>query len=146
SAVHRPDHANCREYHGPDKGHTVRPRTNSIRYNARRMMAPTTDIRKPAPSFGPYQPSARPRNPPNSAPAMPSHMVMMNPPGSRQGCKNFAMPPTINPNMIQPITPSISVPLLGCGGANSGPQLLRPPLLLRKTSPHVAAQLLLHAR
>src|SRR5437016_13166269 len=61
-------------------------------------------MRKPALSFGPYHPSARPMNPPNSAPAIPSAMVTMMPPGSRPGMTNLAIAPTIKPKKIQPST------------------------------------------
>src|ERR1051325_4118864 len=41
-------------------------------------------------------------NPPNSAPAMPSRMVIINPPGSRPGINSLAMTPTIKPKKIHP--------------------------------------------
>src|SRR5580765_7341811 len=49
-----------------------------------------------------YQPAARPRNPPSSAPAMPRRMVTMKPPGSRPGVTSFATTPTARPNTIHP--------------------------------------------
>src|SRR5262245_55525547 len=73
-------------------------------------MAPTTDIRNPAPSLGPYQPIVRPNQPASSAPQMPSRMVMMKPPGSRPGMRSFATTPTIRPKRIQPRIPTIPVP------------------------------------
>src|SRR5205809_5460909 len=39
-------------------------------------------------------------NPPSSAPAMPSSIVIMNPPGSFPGVSSFAMMPTTSPNTI----------------------------------------------
>src|SRR6185503_3237429 len=48
---------------------------------------------------------------PSTAPAMPSSIVMMNPPGSRPGINSFAMMPTTSPKRIQPSTPNITPPL-----------------------------------
>src|SRR5947199_5956944 len=69
------------------------------------MIAPRIDIRNPALSFGPYHPAVRPMKPPINAPAIPSRIVTMNPPGSRPGMTSFAMTPTIRPKTIQPSTP-----------------------------------------
>src|SRR3954466_16307455 len=83
-------------------------------------MAPKIDIRNPALSFGPYQPAARPMNPPTSAPAIPSRIVTMNPPGSRPGMRSLAITPTTNPNKIHAMTPMLLPP--DCGGdANREP-------------------------
>src|SRR5262245_57888955 len=43
---------------------------------------------------------ARPMKPPSSAPATPSSIVTMKPPGSRPGVKTFAIIPTTSPNTI----------------------------------------------
>ena len=43
-----------------------------------------------------------------TAPAMPSSIVTMNPPGSRPGISSFAMAPTMTPKIIQPSTPTIT--------------------------------------
>src|SRR4029450_9293907 len=58
-----------------------------------------------AASLGPYHPTARPRKPPTSAPAMPNRMVTIHPPGSRPGMRSLATAPTINPKMIHPMIP-----------------------------------------
>ena len=77
-------------------------------------------MKKPAPSFGPYQPSARPMKPPITAPAMPSSIVTMNPPGSRPGISSLAIAPTIKPKTIQPmhtehsVTSAVGVQIEAC--------------------------------
>src|SRR3954468_10577557 len=86
-----------------------------------RMIAPRNDIRKPALSLGPYQPAARPTQPPSSAPAMPSSIVTMIPPGSRPGITSLASAPTIRPKIIHPITPNIAVTSGTNRVANQGP-------------------------
>src|SRR5688572_6266793 len=48
-------------------------------------------------------------NPPNSAPAIPSSIVTMKPPGSRPGINSFAITPTTRPNRIHVRIP-IQVP------------------------------------
>src|SRR5919108_4779295 len=73
-------------------------------------MAPRSDIRNPAPSLGPYQPAVRPTKPPRRAPAIPSNMVTIKPPGSRPGINSFAIAPTIKPNRIQPRIPIMAEP------------------------------------
>src|SRR5947207_1432022 len=88
------------------------------------MIAPKIDTRNPALSFGPYHPATRPRYPPMRAPAMPSRIVTMNPPGSRPGMSSFAMTPTISPKTIQPSTPTIRH-LRGRGRANWAPSSVR---------------------
>src|SRR5262245_53448619 len=60
---------------------------------------------KPAASPSRYIPSARPAKPPSTAPAIPSSIVTMIPPGSRPGITSFAMAPTTRPNRIQPRMP-----------------------------------------
>src|SRR6266550_4701050 len=67
------------------------------------MIAPTIDARNPAESFGPYQPAARPIQNAINAPAIPSSVVMINPPGSFPGIISLAMSPTMNPMIIIPI-------------------------------------------
>src|SRR5678816_43137 len=52
-------------------------------------------------------------NPPSKAPAMPSSMVMTNPPGSRPGVTSFAIIPTTRPKTIHasiPITVLLAPP------------------------------------
>ena len=44
-----------------------------------------------------YQPSARPMKPASNAPATPSSIVMMKPPGSFPGINSFAIAPTTKP-------------------------------------------------
>lgn len=72
-------------------------------YPISKSTAPPTAIIKPTGSFSPYQPSERPRYPPTIAPPMPKRMVIMKPPGSLPGMRNFATIPTNSPNNIQPI-------------------------------------------
>src|SRR4026209_1796374 len=48
--------------------------------------------------------------PPSSAPAIPSSIVTMMPPGSRPGITSLARAPTIRPNTIHPITVITSPP------------------------------------
>lgn len=63
------------------------------------MIAPTIEKMNPADCPSWYQPTARPIQPARSAPAMPSSMVMMIPPGSFPGIINLAIAPTIKPMM-----------------------------------------------
>jgi len=50
-------------------------------------------------------PIARPIQPPIKAPATPSNIVMMNPPGSRPGINSFASAPASPPMTIQAMIP-----------------------------------------
>src|SRR5438270_7581318 len=70
-------------------------------------IAPITEAMKPAGAPGSYQPTARPRYPATSAPAIPSNMVMRQPPGSRPGISSFATAPMIRPMIKVPIKPDI---------------------------------------
>src|SRR5512133_1041181 len=72
-------------------------------------MAPMTEAIKPAGCPGSYQPIARPRNPATKAPAMPSRMVIKQPPGSRPGIRNFAIAPTTKPITSVPRIAPINV-------------------------------------
>ena len=65
-------------------------------------MAPIIDAMKPAGRPGSYQPMARPRNPATNAPAMPSRIVIKQPPGSRPGISSFAIAPTTKPIISVP--------------------------------------------
>src|SRR5919112_5028822 len=51
-------------------------------------------------------------NPPTSAPAIPSSMVMMNPPGSFPGISNLAITPITRPNTIHDRTAIVTLPFL----------------------------------
>src|SRR5436190_5931255 len=72
-------------------------------------MAPMTEAMKPAGCPGSYQPTTRPRNPATKAPAMPSRMVIKQPPGSRPGIRNFAIAPTTKPIISVPKIAPINV-------------------------------------
>ena len=75
----------------------------TARYNINRRIAPPIASRR-LPTLNPVtSPSPRndPINPPRKAPAIPSKIVTMNPPGSLPGMRNFARTPTINPITIQ---------------------------------------------
>ena len=71
-------------------------------------MAPIIEAMKPAGCPGSYQPMARPRNPATNAPAMPSRIVIKQPPGSRPGISNFAIAPTTKPITSVPRTVAIN--------------------------------------
>src|SRR5258706_16151787 len=98
-------------------------------------MAPTSDIRNPAASFGPYHPSARPIDPPTIAPAMPSNIVTIQPPGSRPGISSLAIAPATKPKMIHDRIP-ISCPLFSFGSHTFGCSLAQ--VLLIKNPPQAA--------
>ena len=71
----------------------------SSRYSASSTIAPAVAMRMPC-TVKPLKlamPSIVPSQPPTNAPATPSRMVMMKPPGSLPGMINFASNPTINP-------------------------------------------------
>src|SRR5438067_8447674 len=72
-------------------------------------IAPITEAMKPAGSPGSYQPTARPRYPATSAPAIPSRIVIRQPPGSRPGISSFATAPMIRPITIVPIRPCMTL-------------------------------------
>src|SRR6266403_2176467 len=72
-------------------------------------IAPITEAMKPAGSPGSYQPTARPRYPATNAPAIPSKIVMRQPPGSRPGISSFATAPMIRPMTKVPIKPDMTV-------------------------------------
>src|SRR6266550_8261838 len=72
-------------------------------------IAPITEAMKPAGSPGSYQPTARPRYPATSAPAIPSRIVIRQPPGSRPGISSFATAPMIRPMTKVPIRPCMTV-------------------------------------
>jgi len=65
-----------------------------------------------APEVEPYHigPSCEPLkdDPPTKAPAIPSSMVTMQPPGSRPGMSSFAMTPATRPKITQDNIPSRS--------------------------------------
>ena len=68
---------------------------------ARTITAPTMAPMKPAPSSGPYQPSAWPSQVATKAPTMPRMVVRMKPEGSlRPGIRNLAMMPATKPMMM----------------------------------------------
>ena len=90
-------------------GRRARRRT-TIRYTINRITAPRNDIRNPAACPGPYRPIARPMSPPTTAPAIPSYIVTMMPPGSRPGITSLASAPTTRPITIHPITVMASPP------------------------------------
>src|SRR4029077_5860128 len=69
------------------------------RYASKSNVAPVIEAMKPAGRPGSYQPMARPRNPATKPPAMPSRIVIKQPPGSRPGISSFAIAP-----MTKPIT------------------------------------------
>src|SRR5262252_10280373 len=79
-----------------------------------RMAPPIARAKLPTPHpVTPLLPhSARPMNPPTSAPAIPSNMVTNKPPGSLPGIRSLAMAPAINPKMAQPIIAPITLFLL----------------------------------
>ena len=60
-------------------------------------MAPSTAARNPAGSPGAYQPAFCPTKLARKAPPMPRSVVMIKPPGSRPGIRNFATIPTTRP-------------------------------------------------
>jgi 2-(1,2-epoxy-1,2-dihydrophenyl)acetyl-CoA isomerase len=76
------------------------PAAEAHRIGLANKVVPRADLEK--------TPIARPRNPPNIAPTMPSSAVMTKPPGSLPGIKSLAMTPTIRPKIIHPSNPNMS--------------------------------------
>src|SRR6476659_1211692 len=68
---------------------------------------------------------ARPRKPPTNAPAMPSRIVTMKPPGSRPGVSSLAMTPITSPETIHDRIPMFCT-LLSGADASERPRMNRP--------------------
>src|SRR5262249_823173 len=61
---------------------------------------------------------ARPIKPPTRAPAIPSSIVVNQPPGSRPGMRSFAIAPAMRPKMAQPIMAPMILLLIVSNGPN----------------------------